>query len=164
MKQLALCVISFGLVACGSDGSDGDGTMDTPLQCSDFAYCSTYDVKSYIAPVPAPAGGSISDGLYRLAWTVDPPEAGIDPGTDYADAFRIDGEHFVFGDYGGRGTLSIAGTQITLHNIAHCANGEEVGTPDPVRTYEFTATTDQISLYSTTTSGGTSWLSQSVYI
>ena len=65
-----LCV-----AACGGDDSaspDASPNQAAELRCIDFAYCSTYSVRTYQGTPSTPAGGTIADGVYRLAWVVAP--------------------------------------------------------------------------------------------
>ena len=68
--KIASCALMAGLVgtsvACGSD--DGGDSGD-PLTCESLTLCSYAEVTNYhIASIPAPQGGTIADGQYRLAW------------------------------------------------------------------------------------------------
>jgi hypothetical protein len=155
--------ILFLLVACGGGGSTA--TPDAAqLRCTDFAYCSTYSVKRYQGTVDTPAGGTIRDGTYRLAWQVDPTTV-TDSGThEYAKALRIVGNQFVDGEFGYRGTLAIDGTTLTFNGVAHCSMGSESEGTNTTA-YQFTANDDQLILFSTVTrSDGQSWKRESVFV
>lgn len=137
----------------------------TSLQCSDFAFCSTYDVNTYIAPNTTPTGGTVVDGIYRLAWVIDPPESGRQAGTEYGEAFRVRGNQFVYGENGGRGTLTFSDIHVTFRETGRCELGKDYGETDTEVEYEYTATRDQLTLYAEIqVGGGRQWIREYVYV
>ena len=63
-----------------------------------FAYCATYEINQYNGgTVDTPAGGAIADGMYRLAYMVNPTSANQDNNSfgDYAEGFRFEGGSYV---------------------------------------------------------------------
>jgi len=157
------------VAACGGDdhGSQQppDAAPPQPLACNAFAYCSTYSVHKYIGTVAAPAGGTIADGVYRLAWEIDPDNVNEDPGQDYAEAMLIRGTQFVRGDSGGRGSIVISGSHLTFQSVAHCTGGTDDGPSTDKLDYDYTAAGDQLSLFGQVSrSDGVKWTRQHVWL
>jgi hypothetical protein len=167
-------LIGLGLAACGGEGgaatgdagaSGGDGGSGaTPLTCQDFAYCSTYDVHRYVAATGTPSGGAIRDGVYRLAWEVDPPSSNQTPGSSYAEALMFrGGKYFVEKRY--RGTIAISGTTLAFTYTGYCDLGKDDGeTSVFTNEQQYTAMSDRVILYDAVKSGATSWLRERVFL
>lgn len=162
MRHL-VCLFTVLAAACGGDDSSSE-----PLTCESIALCTTYEVKTFTGTVPAPAGGTIKSGLYRLAYNLIP--AGI-PGEeedyiDSLDALLIEGTQY---NWAGPfrddlGTLSTSGTDLTFTQTRRCNRGEDNGTYSDSTTYKYTATANELHVYvHVRRSDGMEWDQMDVY-
>ena len=174
LRFFSIWILATTLAACGGGGGGDDGSGDdgggddggdpdaaAALVCSDFAYCSTYSVIEYEGVPPQPAGGTIPDGVYRLAWSVeDDPDT--ENGQDYAEAYLFAGGQFI--SRFARGRVSKSGTTLTLTDEQYCS----LGTPgDPATTsitYPYSVDGDRLMLFSEVTDGTTTWRKMYVYV
>lgn len=173
MKKL-LCLAM--LAACGGGGDSsggggadggggsgsGSGSNTTPLACSDFAYCSTYKVSVYEGTVGTPAGGTIADGTYRLAWDIAPVDSGYGDSENAYAIYFANGQ-FVYGDYGERGNVAIDGTALNFDGLAHCSEGTE-STGTRQFSYEFTATGNELHLFGEVSTSSTTFTVEHVLL
>lgn len=168
-----LLVIAVFLAACGGSSSSpgDDDSVDAgvdaappqqqPLTCSSVALCTTYDVKTFLGTVPAPAGGTIRSGLYRLAWVLDPDDVNETGGYhEDLEALLIQGTSMhragFFDD--DVGTLSTSGTTLTFKVTEECALGTDESAGTTTLTFPYTATDTQLQLYShVSRSDGVQW-------
>ena len=159
MRSLLLWAL---LGACGT--SD---TAATVLGRADFAYCATYEINQYNGgTVDTPAGGAIADGMYRLAYMVNPTSANQDNNSfgDYAEGFRFEGGSYVSSSTLGRGAASVSGTTLTLTEAASCNLGAEGDASVYTRTYTYTATADRLVFFDDVSSGSNHWISMRVFL
>jgi len=162
------------LAACGGGGGDGDdgspspdSMMDTALTCKSVALCTTYDVKTFVGTVPAPAGGSVENGVYRLAYDLIPDDVGEQEAyRDELEVLQIRDGHFNWAAFfhDELGTYTTSGQTITFQETRRCDRGAE-GEASTARTeYAYTATGDELHLYSRVMrSDGVSWDKMYVY-
>jgi hypothetical protein len=181
--KATLFTSSLLLFACGgSSGPDnnpdasmthGDGStskMDAPvaqaLACKDLAYCSTYEINQYNGTVDTPAGGTVADGIYRLAYLVNPASAGQGNDTfgDYAEVWRFQAGTFVNSDIWGRGTFTTSGTSMMQSEVASCNLGAEGSSSTSTRTYTYTALPDRIEFFDQVSGGGMTWTAMRVFL
>jgi hypothetical protein len=163
-RTILICL----LAACG--GGDDAPAIDAPaaLTCKSIALCSTYDVKTFIGTIDPPAGGAIHDGIYRLAWIMDPSSTGDSPGYhDGLDALQIRGTSYnwagFFRDH--IGSISASGTAITFQKSQHCERGSDGSSTTDKLDYKYTASATELRLYShVTRSDGTEWDRLYVYV
>jgi hypothetical protein len=169
-----MCCV-FVVAACGGGGGGGgddqpspDAQNVKPLTCSSIALCTTYDVKTFIGKVPVPEGGKVSDGLYRLAWVLDPDDIGETAGYhDDLDALAIRGGTFNWAGFfrDDIGTISTSGTMITFKQTQHCERGTDGSASTEALDYKYTATANELHLYShVTRSDGVQWDSMKAYV
>lgn len=156
IASLLTCVLF--LSACDStpssdvdSGTPADAASVEGLTCSSFTLCSYAEVMFYAsATLPAPAGGTVTPGHYRLAWveTADASRAGV---TDDLAALEIAGSSFSWsgGPEGELGTFSVSGTDLTMHYTARCELGAQTRTDDRSFTFQYTATGNELRLYET---------------
>lgn len=149
----------------GSSGGSSSGGA-TELTCESLALCTTNEVKIFLGDVPAAAGGTLGDGLYRLEYLIagtDDPQA---VGHSSVEALGIDGGQFIRASGFGaneRGRVSTSGTTLSFGDRVACSLG---ATGDPISSsdeYEYTATADTISLYSEVSSNGGRYLELHVF-
>jgi hypothetical protein len=162
------------LGACGGgnqnasqDAHRDDGATSPPLTCKSAALCTTYEVKTFVTTQPAPSGGSIRDGLYRLAYDLVPANADVQAGYyDELDALEIRGGSYVwtglFRDH--MGTVATSGTSATFMHSQNCHLGAPGDPASRTDTYQYTATASELDLYATVTEGTKSWLKMYVYV
>lgn len=190
---LLACVGAFSLLAAcgGSDGAadddDDDGASSSSsggnssggssggsssggnaaLTCSSLALCTTYEVKTFLGQVPAPAGGALRDGIYRLDYIVsgasDDSFAGYKTGVE---ALLVQGSSYVWAGFSAdeRGTLTASGSTLTFADRTACPRGD---TGDAFSgTDEFAYTTDGETLsmfHDVTVSNGDKYVDQYVF-
>jgi hypothetical protein len=173
MKQLILCL---ALAACGGGGGEGGGDDDQPampdaavqpLTCKSVALCTTYDVKTFIGEVPAPAGGTVESGLYRLAYVVAPSNVNETPGyRDDLDVLMIRGTYFNWAGFFRNtiGTISTSGSVITFQDTQYCSYGEDGDAATTKKEYKYTAMAGELRIYSHVwRSDGVEWDEMMVY-
>lgn len=143
-------------VACGSD--DGGDSGD-PLTCESLTLCTYAEVTNYhVASIAEPAGGTIADGQYRLAW-VETERADDDGRLDDLEAMEIRGDQFRLssGPRGDLGELTRSGSELTLHTTQYCDLSVASDTAEASWTYGYTATASELRLYDVGSSGGEQW-------
>lgn len=159
------------LAACG--GADDEGpTVDAkpaaePLVCSSVAFCTTYSVKTFTGTVPAPAGGTPRDGIYRLAYTLIPDNIGETAGysSDDLDVLEIRGGYFSWAGFHRDevGTWTTAGTTLTMARTKNCERGSDSSTSTTTNDYPFTVSGSELHIYSHVTRGDVEWDKMYVY-
>lgn len=163
MKWCALIPI---LVACGSPppehpGADAMVTPPKALTCGSLAFCTTYDVKTFIDTVPAPAGGTLRDGIYRLAYTIDPASTGDTPGYHLdLDLLEIQGTSYNWAGFlrDHIGTVATSDTTVTFQKTSTCSGGRDGEATTDKLDYKYTATAGELDLFShVMRSDGTQW-------
>ncbi len=172
-RALFLCA---ALAACGGGGGGGNGDDDPPmpdaasaqpLTCKSIALCTTYDVKTFIGDVPAPSGGTVKDGLYRLAYVLDPSNIDEDPGYHAdLDALMIRGSYYNWAGFfrDGVGTFSTSGQTITFKESQNCERGTDGSSSTQMLEYKFTASDSELRIFShVSRSDGVEWDSMYVY-
>jgi hypothetical protein len=159
-----LCLFTVLVAACGEDTS---GSSE-PLTCESIAICTTYEVKTFTGAVPAPAGGTIKSGLYRLAYNIIPD--GIDgEEADYSDeltALLIEGTQYNWAGYfqDSVGKITIAGTDATFTDTRDCFRGADQGDSTNSWTYKFTASGTELHIYDhVRRSDGVEWDKMNVF-
>ncbi len=159
-----------------SPATDSADAAVPPLACTARTWCTDYSVKAFRDVPPTAQGGTIVDGTYRLAYTIEP--AGVDPGylTESASLLYFSNGRFEApGDtgFGAVGTYttgtSVDGPTLLLKGGTNCNTFGAQGSPaDQTRTYPFSATATQITLISTITplgpDAGAPWKRASVYL
>jgi hypothetical protein len=173
-------MLSILASACGGSTSDQmtdgkppptDATSDAPpakLACNSAALCTTYDVNTFLGTVPAPAGGTVRSGLYRLAWKLIPDNVGETGGYhDELESLETSGSGYrhaaFFNDE--LGTFQTTGTTITFNASQYCDRGNDGDPSTNVREYKYTATATELDLFSTVTrSDGVTWQQLSAYV
>ncbi|MCE9579381.1 MAG: hypothetical protein K8W52_40035 [Deltaproteobacteria bacterium] len=172
MSRLA-GLVSFSILIslCGCGGSSStpgaDAGPGTPaaLACDSLAFCSAIQVNTYLGTVATPAGGALADGVYRLAWEVDPADSEWGGVHDSAEVIRIAGGAFVRGGgLANRGTWSTAGTTLSLQVTGACELGTELGDVSRVETYAYTATAGRLTLFDRLEQGSKTWLRERVFV
>jgi hypothetical protein len=170
-----MMAVSFLLVigtacggAAGGDDTPADATAVTPLTCSSIALCTTYDVKTFLGDVPAPAGGTIKDGIYRRAYTLIPDDVGETAGySDDLDALEIRQGTFNWAGFfrDAVGTIASSGDTITFHETRNCEGGRDGSPSTQAFEYRYTATGSELRFYShVTRSDGVEWDKMHVYV
>jgi len=144
--------------------------MDAPaapaLACKDLAYCSTYEINQYNGTIDTPAGGTIADGVYRLAYKVNPASAGQSNDTfgDYAEVWRFQAGTYVNSSIWGRGTFTTSGTTMTQNEVAGCDLGSEGTASTATRMYTYTALPDRIVFFDQVSGNGMMWTAMRVFL
>ena len=159
-------IVWFALVVAAC-GGEGDGADPEPLTCQSIALCTTYDTKVFIGKVPAPEGGSVRDGLYRLAWAMDPDNIDEDPSYDDLDALEIRGQYFNWaGSFRDNiGAIATAGTTMTFKKSQLCERGSDGSSSTDSLEYKYTATGNELRLFShIRRSDGVEWDRMKVYV
>lgn len=154
-----LTLFTVLVAACGGD----DTGSSEPLTCESIAMCTTYEVKTFTGTVPTPAGGTIKNGLYRLAYNVIPSGIdGEDEGySDTLDAILIEGNQF---NWDNLGTFSTSGTEITFNDTRRCDRGTDEGEAMNTWTYKYTATATELHIFDhVSRSDGVEWEKMNVY-
>jgi hypothetical protein len=163
-------------VACGGGGDSGadakpgiDAASAQPLTCSSLAFCTDYEYRDYlVATVPAAAGGTIADGQYRASWRLVPDNVGSSAG------FHNDTSVLEFrgGSYNWAGffedqvgTYTVSGSDLVMSRTQKCSRGTDGNkdTPPRVTSFKFTASGNQITIYSRITSGSKQWDEATIY-
>jgi hypothetical protein len=162
--RLCFVLASAFAAACGGGGSDGDDDPGTPdgasgeaLACDAVALCTTYQVKSFLGTVPAPAGGAVANGLYRLAYDVYPADAG-EEWAGYHDDLDVllveDGSYNWAGFFRDSvGSITASGTTLAFHSTHRCLRGAEGDADERTTEYPYTATANELHLYEHVTTG-----------
>lgn len=155
IASILACVSALLVSACDSNPG-GSGGADAPTSsggpsCSSFTLCTNSEVRTYAPPsLGVPGGGSITPGLYRLAWieTNDPDRDGI---FDDLVVLELRGASFNWsgGVEGEVGTFVASGTDLALHYTARCELGTQTQTDDRDVAYAYTATGSELRLYET---------------
>lgn len=168
---LSLCLL-LPLAACGDDGGSHPSSPDAAmsgqaLTCKSIALCTTHYVKTFLGVVPAPQGGTIQPGRYRLIYDQVPGNVGETAGyRDDLDVLEFRGAGFAWaGFFNDRiGTFTTAGTTLTLQATRRCNLGAD-GDPSTSKIdYPYTATSTEVRLFDhVTSSNGTSWDKMYVY-
>lgn len=171
-----------GVVAQVDGSASDDATADAAdatvpaLTCTARTWCTDYTVKAFRATPPTAQGGTIVEGTYRLAYTIEP--AGIDNAyvTDTAALLYFSNGRFEAPGstgFGAVGTYSTGtgadGPTLLLKGLTNCNFFGAQGSPaNQTRTYPFSATATEITLISTITPGGPDagapWKRASVYL
>jgi hypothetical protein len=176
MKRFFLLAITASACGGSTTNSSDDAAppppmIDAPppkLACNSAALCTTYDVNTFLGTVPAPAGGTIRSGLYRLAWKLIPDNVGETGGYhDELESLEISGNQYrnaaFFDDE--LGTIQTTGTAITFNASKNCPSGADGDASTNSRDYTFTATATELDLFSTVTrSDGVTWQQLSAYV
>lgn len=172
-------VLVLIIAACGGGTSNTDGSgvdargadarQDLPaLTCKSIAHCSTYDVKTFLGTVPAPAGGTVKSGLYRLAWNLIPADVNEAGGYhDELEALAISGTSFNWASFhhDAVGTISTSGTTITFQETLNCNRGSDGSASTSMLKYTYTASGDELRIFShVQRSDGVSWEKMYVYV
>ena len=164
-----------GSVADAATPDAADATVP-PLACTARTWCTASSVKAFRATPPTAQGGTVVDGTYRLAYTIEP--TGVDP--DYltesaAILYFSKGRFEAPGDtgFGAVGTYSIGtsadGPALLLKGLTNCKFFGAEGSPaSQTRTIPFSATATEITLISTITplgpDAGAPWKRAYVYL
>jgi len=143
-----------------------DAAPAPALACKDLAYCSTYEINQYDGTIDTPAGGTVADGIYRLAYNVNPASAGQGNDTfgDYAEVWRFQAGTFVNSDIWGRGTFTTSGTTMTQNEVSGCYLGTEGTASTSMRTYTYTALPDRIVFFDQVSNGSMMWTAMRVFL
>ena len=154
--DVSSCSLLFvAAVAAGCAGDDGgDGGDGVPLTCDSLTLCTYAEVTTYHTTVAEPAGGTIVDGQYRLAW-VESERADDDGRLDSLTAIEIrDGRFRESGSSTGYlGTITTSGTDLTMHSTERCVLSASDGATEASGTYGYTATATQLRLRDTVSGG-----------
>ena len=145
----------------GRDTSTDAQAPVTPLACNSHTWCTTYSVKVFQGAAPAPQGGVISDGAYRLAYTLDPRTDANQRGTtDSGDLLYFENGQFASpgsSGFGAVGTYSTAaagaeGPTLSLKGITNCGSFGKEGSPaGQTRSFPYTATATELIVLHTLT-------------
>ncbi len=159
--------------ACGGGGGDDtplpDGaTPAVPLTCKSVALCTTHDVKTFtVATLPVAGGGTVADGVYRLAYDLIPNDIGEQPGYfDGLDVLQVRGKHYNWAGFhrDELGTFTTAGTTLTFQQTRDCDRGTDGEPTTRTVEYRYTASATELHLYSRVMrSDGVSWDKVYVY-
>ncbi|HEY5928196.1 MAG TPA: hypothetical protein VIV11_41195 [Kofleriaceae bacterium] len=165
---------AFVVCACGGEGGGDDDSPAAdaanaqPLTCKSIALCTTYDVKTFLGSVPAPAGGAVNDGLYRLAWVMDPDNVDEDAGYfQDLDALAIRGSSFNWAGFfrDDIGTWSTSGSVMTFKHTQNCERGSDGSVSTDMREYKYTASASELRIFShVSRSDGVEWDRMYVYV
>jgi hypothetical protein len=176
MNARVLAVCLFYVAACGDNGgkdNEPGPSQATLLTCESHVYCTTWDVRRYAQPLPAPKGGKLEDGLYRLAYTLE-PEGRTDADSmpwamrDSAEAIRIAGGQFYRLGVGvGTGTYATdpGSPSITFTYSAGCTDWgtATTSTPQP-RSNPYTFEEGKLTLFYEVSRGNETWQRAHVFI
>jgi hypothetical protein len=161
----------IALAACGG-GSDDSPAIDAapmaePLTCSSVAFCTTYDVKTFTGTVPAAMGGTPTDGVYRLAYSLIPDNVGEMPGyRDDLDVLQIRGGYYNWAGFfrDEIGTFTTSGTALSFRRTKNCERGSDGSADTTTTDYKFTASGNELHIYShVKRSDGVEWDKVYVY-
>jgi hypothetical protein len=151
----------------GADDGGGRSDVGTPspgLQCSSFTLCTYAEVMTYATTIVAASGGTVSPGLYRLAWVEASAakRAGI---PEDLTALEIRGSEFIWtgGVEGYRGTFGTANNELTFHYTGRCELGAQTDTDDRTVSYRYTANATELRLHETI-SGSDGWEQVMVFV
>lgn len=150
-----VAVLAMAGAACGSD----DGDSGEALTCASLTLCTYAEVTNYhVASIPAPQGGAIADGQYRLGW-VETERADDDGRLDDLEALEIRGGQFRLssGPRGDLGEFTRNGSELTMHTTQYCDLSEATDTADNTWTYGYTATANELRLYDVGSTTGAQW-------
>jgi hypothetical protein len=170
-------LVVVAIAGCGgggsSQGDDDDQPVDAPatdqpLTCKSIALCTTYDVKTFIGTVPAPEGGTVKDGLYRLQYVLVPSNINETAGyRESLEALMIRGKHFNWAGFGhdSIGTITTNGPMITFNETQYCSYGSDGDAATTKVEYKYTAVGDELRIYShVRRSDGVEWDELNVYV
>ena len=164
------------LAACGGGGGGGDdssGGVDAPptepLTCKSISICTTFEVKTFLGTPSTPAGGTLGNGIYKLAYKLIPDNINEDGGYhgDDIEVLQISGNQFNWAGFfrDEVGTVSVAGTKATFQATRRCSRGEDTGESTNKDEYPFTATAGELHIFShVTRSDGVQWDEEQVYL
>ena len=145
-------VAALAAGCAGDDGGGGDG--GPPLACDSLTLCTYAEVTTYHTTLAEPAGGTIVDGQYRLAW-IETERAADDGRLDSLMALEIRGGTFreSGNSTGYLGTITTSGTDLTMHSTERCVLSVDDGSTEASWTYGYTATANQLRLRDTVSGG-----------
>jgi hypothetical protein len=173
----AMFVVVLAMAGCGGGGSNGDdddqpavdaATTAQPLTCKSIALCTTYDVKTFLGTVPAPEGGTVKDGIYRLQYVLVPSNVNETSGYhESLEALQIRGKYFNWAGFGHEsiGTITTNGSMIAFNKTQYCYYGTDGDATTATTEYKYTATGNELRIYShVTRSDGVEWDELNVYV
>lgn len=105
----------------------------------------------FVGEIPAPAGGTITNGIYRLAWGVR--SDGQATNDVSMDGFIVRGSQYLnssaIASVGNRGTFTTNGTNVTFTSLESCfgSSTDPDASPDGPITQPYTATSSLIYLF-----------------
>lgn len=139
-------------------GASGDagagGGPGSSLTCASYSYCTSMAVATYKGQsIPQATGGTIPDGLYRLAWVLASKGTGIDKIGEPGVGYLFSGGQFLglgFGE-GYVGTFKTTGSKLELTTTSACDSPTGIkreGSPPGPRSFDYKVDGDTLYLVS----------------